>query len=97
MWNFSMYTTKEEIDILSIAKDFGGGGHKMACGFQLPSEQVRFTKNGIEFGPAIILDLNMLPENFEMKPKEIIEVLKTQQFIPIINEKKGSEINQVKK
>lgn len=97
MWNFSMYTTKEEIDILSIAKDFGGGGHKMACGFQLPSEQVRFTKNGIEFGPAIILDVNMLPENFEMKPKEIIEVLKAQPFIPIINEKKGAEINQVKK
>ena len=91
------HKTDPGVDILSIAKDFGGGGHKMACGFQLPSEEVRFTKNGIEFGPAIVLDINMLPENFEMKPKEIIEILKTQPFVPIINEKKGAEVNQTKK
>jgi len=33
-WTFSMYTTKD-IDLSLIAKEFGGGGHKKACGFQL--------------------------------------------------------------
>lgn len=33
-WMFSMYTTKD-IDLSVIAKEFGGGGHKKACGFKL--------------------------------------------------------------
>lgn len=50
-WNVSLYTTKEDVDILAIAKSFGGGGHKQACGFQLTPEQLKFNKDGtIEIG-----------------------------------------------
>ena len=50
-WKFSLYTTKEDIDILSIAKRFGGGGHKGACGFMMKTAQVIFTANRIDFYP----------------------------------------------
>ncbi len=33
-WTVSLYTTKEEVDCGAIAKQFGGGGHKKAAGFQ---------------------------------------------------------------
>ncbi len=34
-WHFRLYTDKPEtVDILWIAKSFGGGGHKQACGFE---------------------------------------------------------------
>lgn len=33
-WRVSLYTTKKEIDCSTIAKSFGGGGHKNAAGFQ---------------------------------------------------------------
>ena len=33
-WNVSLYSTKPEVDCGSIAKSFGGGGHKGASGFQ---------------------------------------------------------------
>ena len=45
-WNCSLYTTKDEVDILSIAKSFGGGGHKNACGFQLKPDELGFNKSG---------------------------------------------------
>ena len=45
-WNFSLYTTKPEVDILSVAKLFGGGGHKQACGFQVAADRVRFHLDG---------------------------------------------------
>ena len=45
-WNFSLYTTKDDVDILSIAKQFGGGGHKQACGFQLEPNKVVFDEEG---------------------------------------------------
>jgi len=40
-WKVSMYTTKDEIDVSEICKEFGGGGHKKASGFfsvELPKE-----------------------------------------------------------
>jgi len=40
-WNFSMYSSKKEIDCSKIAKKYGGGGHKSACGWRmnkLPAE-----------------------------------------------------------
>jgi len=40
-WKVSMYTTKDEIDVGEICKEFGGGGHKKASGFfavELPKE-----------------------------------------------------------
>jgi oligoribonuclease NrnB/cAMP/cGMP phosphodiesterase (DHH superfamily) len=39
-WKFSLYTTKD-VDILSIAKCFGGGGHPQACGFILPNKDIK--------------------------------------------------------
>lgn len=33
-WTVSLYSTKNEIDCGTIAKSFGGGGHKGAAGFQ---------------------------------------------------------------
>lgn len=38
-WIFSLYTTKD-IDLSIIAKKYGGGGHKKACGFTLTTEQL---------------------------------------------------------
>ena len=40
-WRISLYTPKDDVDILSICKKFSGGGHAKACGFQcdeLPKE-----------------------------------------------------------
>lgn len=34
-WNFSIYTTKNDIDCSVIAKKLGGGGHKQAAGFSV--------------------------------------------------------------
>lgn len=33
-WNVSMYTTKDSIDVSTVCKNHGGGGHKQAAGFQ---------------------------------------------------------------
>ena len=32
-WTYALYTAKDDVDILSIATKFHGGGHKKACGF----------------------------------------------------------------
>ena len=34
-WHFSMFTDKEGMDILGVAKENGGGGHVQACGFEV--------------------------------------------------------------
>ena len=39
MWNFSLYNDNGEVDCSQIAKQFGGGGHKGAAGFRLPTEE----------------------------------------------------------
>lgn len=49
-WNFSLYTTKSDVNILEIAKNFGGGGHAKACGFTVNPEFLKFGENSIEFG-----------------------------------------------
>ena len=46
MWNFSLYTTKEDVDILAVAKIYGGGGHKQACGFQVLADKVSIDRKG---------------------------------------------------
>lgn len=35
MWKVSMYATKDDIDVSTIAKNHGGGGHKHAAGFRV--------------------------------------------------------------
>lgn len=42
-WSVSMYTDKPGIDVGALAHKYGGGGHKMACGFmciKLPFEHL---------------------------------------------------------
>lgn len=34
-WKFSLYTTKDNIDVSEICKKYGGGGHKKAAGFNI--------------------------------------------------------------
>lgn len=33
-FSFSLYSLKDNVNVLPIAKKYGGGGHKKACGFQ---------------------------------------------------------------
>lgn len=35
LWHVTLYTTKENVDCSIIAKSYGGGGHKMAAGFEI--------------------------------------------------------------
>lgn len=35
VWKFSIYSTKDSVDCSSIAKQFGGGGHRKAAGFRV--------------------------------------------------------------
>lgn len=40
-WNFSMYSSKDNVDCSKVARKYGGGGHKSACGWrmsELPKE-----------------------------------------------------------
>lgn len=43
-WTFSLYTTKD-IDLSVIAKKYGGGGHKKACGFMMTELPTFLFKN----------------------------------------------------
>lgn len=38
-WNFSLYNDNGLVDVSVIAKQYGGGGHKGAAGFQLNTKQ----------------------------------------------------------
>lgn len=38
-WKFSIYTEKDNVDCMTLAKKYGGGGHRKASGFQLTKEQ----------------------------------------------------------
>jgi hypothetical protein len=44
-WTVSLYADKPEVDILGIAKEHGGGGHRMACGFQVNNLNELFPNN----------------------------------------------------
>lgn len=46
-FKFTLYTTKDEVNILEIAKSFGGGGHKQACGFEVEASKITFNKKVI--------------------------------------------------
>jgi len=35
LWTISLYTTRDDVDCSVVAKAYGGGGHKMAAGFQI--------------------------------------------------------------
>ena len=61
-WNFSLYTTKEDVDILSICKNFGGGGHQKACGFSLDEHEFAMRDNIMYLGSRIIIDVAQIPE-----------------------------------
>lgn len=46
-YKFSMYTTKDDVNILEIAKSFGGGGHAQACGFEINAVNINIQKSVI--------------------------------------------------
>lgn len=48
LWSFSLYTTKPDVDILSIAKAFGGGGHAQACGFKIKATSDNIIPNFLQ-------------------------------------------------
>ena len=52
----SLYTTREDIDCADIAKEFGGGGHRKAAGFQC------------DYLPIVRLPIVLEPINQEKKP-----------------------------
>lgn len=65
-WKFSLYTTKEEeVDLLSAAQKFGGGGHKKACGFEVPAEWLYIHERELKF---VINDLKN--EENDIIPKQ---------------------------
>lgn len=47
-WRFGLYSTKTDVNILAVAKKFGGGGHPTACGFSV--DHKTFTEH---FAPAL--------------------------------------------
>lgn len=79
-WTFSMYTTKNDVDILSIAKKYGGGGHKQACGFQRDHDEVSFNEGKICFEKQLeikfILDSN--EDVFPLSKKDLENTLDIQ-------------------
>ena len=76
-WNVSLYTTKDDVDILSIAKSFGGGGHKQACGFQVPVHEFFISNEGVvNIGGTIQIDIAELPKDFDIEKfkNEIVKI-----------------------
>ena len=65
VWNFSLYTTKDDVDILSIAKSFGGGGHAKACGFQLKPKDIFIDSKGIQ-SQLFSIDVASIPEGVNL-------------------------------
>lgn len=43
-WKISFYTPHENIDMTPLAKEFGGGGHRNACGCEVETLPFDFTK-----------------------------------------------------
>ncbi len=84
-WRISLYTTKTEtVDILKIAKFFGGGGHKGACGFRIPHHQMIFRKNKLEFGVLTLLDLNAIPASYKgVDVNDLVKMLKAPTFFNV--------------
>ena len=64
MWDVSLYTTKDDVDILSIAKKYDGGGHQKACGFNVPFNLFFIDKNEIKIQSPLILDVQEIPKSF---------------------------------
>lgn len=64
MWDISLYTTSEDVDILSIAEKYNGGGHKMACGFSVPFGNLIIERDLIKISEPLILDVRKIPKSF---------------------------------
>lgn len=76
-WNFSLYTTKQDVDILSVAKNFGGGGHQQACGFSIDAKEISI--NSEEFHTMnIVFDTASLPKDFNVE-----EFIKQMKRVPL--------------
>lgn len=89
-WDFSMYSIKEDVDVLSIAKDFGGGGHKQACGFSRYPDEVVITREGISFSEIFMIDVAAIPKDFD--PIKLKALLAEQGAQIISSEKKENVV-----
>jgi hypothetical protein len=87
-WSINLYTTKPEVDVLKIAKEFGGTGNKNFSRFNLKLEQLQITKKGIVVGNVITLDIDQLPKNFDFSTKDIKLLLSQMKSMPIFIETK---------
>lgn len=95
-WKFSLFTTKDDTDILSLAKNFGGGGHQKACGFQLAQEEFHI-KDGVLFlGPIVTIDIASLPEGFDFSDTEKIRKMLSETPMTFVNSVK-KEVVELKK
>jgi oligoribonuclease NrnB/cAMP/cGMP phosphodiesterase (DHH superfamily) len=43
----SLRSTKEDVDVSEIAKEFGGGGHKHAAGYKLNNDVIKYVKDSV--------------------------------------------------
>ena len=95
MWDFSLYKTNEnkDVDILSIAKKYNGGGHENACGFSIPFDSLHISKNEILIKEKLLINVELLPEEF-VENLSNQEILKKIYEIPIqlINSKEEKDI-----
>lgn len=95
-WRISLYTTKDSVDILKIAKFFGGGGHSKACGFKIPHNQMVFRSGKLELGILTIMDLALLPETYKgIDVKVILEQLKSAGHNLVVSEESKPQIKLI--
>lgn len=75
-WTVSLYTDKADIDVSKIAKQYGGGGHKQAAGFQI--DEIHFKDGKLILGPEfLMLDVAMLPKDIDLE--ELANAIKNNQ------------------
>jgi oligoribonuclease NrnB/cAMP/cGMP phosphodiesterase (DHH superfamily) len=69
VWVFSLYTTKDDVDLLSVATKFGGGGHAKACGFSIDSSLIEFNGSEITLKKSYILNASAENKDAIIKPE----------------------------
>ena len=87
-WNVSLYTTKDDVDILSIAKKYDGGGHQKACGFNVPFNLFFIDKNEIKIESPLILDIQAIPKSFSDELEGALLLEKIYRSISFIEDSK---------
>lgn len=76
LWSISMYTDKPGLDISTVAKKHGGGGHAQACGFQVQDIYEIIPKTGVEKNGSIwtMPEEELCKVMDDLKPEERLEI-----------------------